>query len=347
LTAQKEKDKRMLDLLYSNWNTAVKRKTDAESAVQSAQTLVAERNINEQNSLKLRDETQSAYHAALQTNGFTDDADYESALTTEIELSGMKKQISDYDKNCERLTSDISRLANETAGKEQPNLEILRCQSEQVNLDSKALSEKRDEINWRLNKIENTLNELRHAAYDFEKTEKKYAAVKQLSDAANGKLDFETYAQMAYFERVILAANLRLKVMSQNRYTLLRKTENNDGRRRSGLELEVMDAYTGKARSANSLSGGESFMASLSLALGLSDVVQQSAGGIRLDTMFIDEGFGTLDADVLELAIRTLSEMTGTNRMIGIISHVTELRERIDRQVQVEKTTTGSKISIL
>jgi exonuclease SbcC len=134
--------------------------------------------------------------------------------------------------------------------------------------------------------------------------------------------------------------------MSQNRYTLLRKTDSDDGRRRSGLDIEVLDAYTGKARSAGSLSGGESFMASLSLALGLSDVVQRSAGGIRLDAMFIDEGFGTLDVDGLELAIRTLSEMAGTNRIIGIISHVAELSERIDKRIQVEKTTAGSRISM-
>jgi exonuclease SbcC len=149
---------------------------------------------------------------------------------------------------------------------------------------------------------------------------------------------------MAYFERVIRAANLRLKLMSQNRFTLLRKTGSDDGRKRAGLELEVLDAYTGKARPANSLSGGESFMASLSLALGLSDIVQQSAGGIRLDAMFIDEGFGSLDSDVLDLAIRTLAEMAGESRIIGIISHINELRERIDKQVRVEKTLTGSRI---
>jgi exonuclease SbcC len=171
--------------------------------------------------------------------------------------------------------------------------------------------------------------------------------VKQLADTANGKLDFETYAQTAYFERVIRAANLRLKLMSQNRYKLLRKSDSDDQRKRSGLELEVSDVYTGKARSANSLSGGESFMASLSLALGLSDIVQQSAGGIRLDAMFIDEGFGTLDAEVLELALKTLTEMAGSDRIIGIISHVAELRDRIEKQVQVEKTTTGSKIRLL
>ena len=134
--------------------------------------------------------------------------------------------------------------------------------------------------------------------------------------------------------------------MSQHRYTLLRQTASGDGRRRSGLEIEVLDAYTGKARPANSLSGGESFMASLSLALGLSDVVQQSAGGIRLDAMFIDEGFGSLDAEVLDLAIRTLGEMAGADRTIGIISHVSELRERIDRQVWVEKTPAGSRVHV-
>jgi exonuclease SbcC len=174
--------------------------------------------------------------------------------------------------------------------------------------------------------------------------EKSFVAIKQLADTANGKLDFETYAQMAYFERVLRAANLRLKIMSQNRYTLLRRGESGDRRSKTGLEIEVLDSYTGKARSANSLSGGESFMASLSLALGLSDVVQQSAGGIHLDAMFIDEGFGSLDADTLELAVRTLSEMAGANRSVGIISHVAELRERIDKQIRVEKTMSGSKI---
>ncbi|MDD4542924.1 MAG: SbcC/MukB-like Walker B domain-containing protein [Clostridia bacterium] len=152
---------------------------------------------------------------------------------------------------------------------------------------------------------------------------------------------------MAYFERVLRAANQRLKVMSQNRYILLRKNESDDGRKRMGLEIEVADSYTGKSRSANTLSGGESFMASLSLALGLSDVVQQSVGGIHLDAMFIDEGFGSLDADVLELSIRTLSDMADGNRIIGIISHVAELRERIDKQVYVEKIQGGSKIRLV
>lgn len=152
---------------------------------------------------------------------------------------------------------------------------------------------------------------------------------------------------MAYFEGVIRAANIRLRLMSKDQYTLLRKTESDDKRKNFGLDIDVMDAHTGKVRSANSLSGGESFMTSLSLALGLSDIVQQGAGGVRLDAMFIDEGFGSLDADVLELAVRTLSEMAGANRIIGIISHVTELRDRIDKRIQVDKTTRGSRISLV
>lgn len=346
LTKRKEKDKIMCDQLSENWDVVIKRRVKADSAVQSAQTLLTERTANEQTLLKLRDEAQSTYKTVLQVNSFTDDADYKTALITEDELVELKKRISSYDKKREQLILNISRLESETTDKEQPDLECLRKEADRANLDYKMLSEKRDEINGRLSKTISALEELRRAASDFDKVERAYADVKQLADTANGKLDFETYAQMAYFERVIRSANFRLKVMSQNRYTLLRKTDRDDGRRRSGLELEVLDAYTGKTRSANSLSGGESFMASLSLALGLSDVVQQSAGGIRLDAMFIDEGFGTLDADVLELATRTLSEMAGASRIVGIISHVTELRERIEKQVLVEKSTAGSKIRI-
>ncbi|MCL2153680.1 MAG: SMC family ATPase, partial [Oscillospiraceae bacterium] len=346
LTTQKATDKEALDLLASSWDAGYKRKANAESTTQSAATRVSERTVSEQKLLRLRNEAQTEYEAALAYNEILSEADYKAALITENELATLKKQISDYEKGYEQLTRDIGRLENETANKEPPDIERLRTESEIANSESKLLGEKRDEINGQLRKTENALKELRHVAAEFEKSEKTYAAVKQLADTANGKLDFETYAQMAYFERVLRAANLRLRIMSQNRYTLLRKTESDDGRKRSGLEMEVMDAYTGKARSANSLSGGESFMASLSLALGLSDVVQQSAGGIRLDAMFIDEGFGTLDVDVLELAIRTLSEMAGVNRIIGIISHVSELRERIDRQIQVEKTFAGSKIYV-
>jgi len=258
----------------------------------------------------------------------------------------LSRQISGYEKTGEQLSRDVKRLEKDTAGKEQPDLNKLKADAGAVRTESQLLSNQRDGIKHRLNETERALQFLQRAAGDFEKAEKAYAAVKQLADTANGKLDFETYAQMAYFERILHAANLRLKLMSQNRYTLLRKEGSSDRRSKTGLDLEVLDSYTGKARSANSLSGGESFLASLSLALGLSDVVQQSAGGIHLDTMFIDEGFGSLDTEILELAVKTLSEMAGIGRIVGIISHVTELRERIDKQIRIEKTPVGSKVSV-
>ncbi|MCL2099835.1 MAG: SMC family ATPase [Oscillospiraceae bacterium] len=344
LSLKKDADKKALDLLAANWDAAVKRQSAAQSAATAAAALVGERALNEQKLLKLLVSAQSNYENILSSCNFFDTAEYKAAIITENELAALKNHISDHEKNGEQLMRDVSRLENETANKELPDILSLQKDLETADTESKLLSGKRDEITGRLSKTETANKELLRAAVLFEKSEKAYAAVKQLSDAANGKLDFETYAQTAYFERVLRAANLRLKIMSQNRYTILRKTDIGDGRRSFGLEMEVMDSYTGKARSANSLSGGESFMASLSLALGLSDIVRQSAGGLRLDAMFIDEGFGTLDADVLELAVKTLSEMAASNRTIGIISHVAELREWIDKQIQIEKTPAGSKI---
>jgi len=344
LTTRMNSEKHTLDCLVKNWNEVTIRKGAAESALNSAITLVTERAETEQVQRTICSQTQQVYEAALQIDGFIDDAGYKTALLTEQVLTEFKVQVSDYDKYSEQLTYTITRLQNEIEGKEPPDIPALLekeiCIAEQI----KSLIIQQDEIKHRLHRTESALAELHAAAAKLDKTDKSYSNILQLSNTANGKLDFETFAQMAYFDRVLRAANQRLQVMSQSRYMLRRKTEKGDGRARTGLDIEVFDAYTGKARSSSSLSGGESFMASLSLALGLSDVVQQSAGGIRLDAMYIDEGFGTLDVDVLELAIKTLTEMAGSNRIIGIISHVTELRERLDRQVHVEKTTAGSRI---
>jgi len=346
LTTRKASDKKTLDELSANWDTAKTREETAKSAVQAAQTLVNERTANEQVLLELHTKSQLVYNVALQENGFANEEDYKTALVTENELAALNKQVATYEQQGARLSNELARLQSETVGKVHPDMDKLRQDAEAVQVQSVLLSDRRDEINTRLSKTETALTELRCAAFDFEKSEKRYGDVKQLADIANGKLDFETFVQRAYFEYVLRAANQRLKVMSQNRYSLLRKTDSDDGRKKAGLDLEVLDAYTGKTRAAVSLSGGESFMASLSLALGLSDVVQQSAGGVRLDAMFIDEGFGSLDTEVLELAIRTLTNMAGGNRIIGIISHVAELSECIDKQVHVKKTIAGSKITL-
>ncbi|MGN9018538.1 AAA family ATPase [Lachnospiraceae bacterium HCP1S3_C3] len=181
----------------------------------------------------------------------------------------------------------------------------------------------------------------------LEKAEQRYMYIKELFDTVSGningkdKIRLETYIQMTYFDRIIIRANTRLMMMTGGQYELRRMNDAQNQKSQSGLELEVIDHYNGTVRSVKTLSGGESFKASLSMALGLSDEIQRSVGGIQIDTMFVDEGFGSLDEESLEQAIKVLNGLTEGNRLVGIISHVSELKERISRQVVVKKNKAG------
>ena len=206
----------------------------------------------------------------------------------------------------------------------------------------------------RLNTNRAALQQIREKGMKLAEAEKRLSWVKSLSNTANGnvagkeKIMLETYVQMTYFDRIIARANTRFMVMSGGQYELVRRAVADSYRSQSGLELNVIDHYNGTERSVKTLSGGESFKASLSLALGLSDEIQSSAGGIRLDTMFVDEGFGSLDEDSLQQAMKALSGLSESNRLVGIISHVSELKERIDKQIVVTKEKSGgSRISIV
>ena len=153
---------------------------------------------------------------------------------------------------------------------------------------------------------------------------------------------------MHYFDRIISRANTRFMIMSSGQFELVRRTTASDRKSQSGLELDIIDHYNGTEREVNTLSGGESFLASLSLALGLADEIQASAGGIKLDTMFIDEGFGTLSPEFLDHAVRALADLAEGNRLVGIISHVEELKNRIDKQILITKDpATGSRARII
>lgn len=192
-----------------------------------------------------------------------------------------------------------------------------------------------------------TLGHITKSAGTAAGLEEQLTWMKALSNTANGtirgkeKIMLETYIQMTYFDRIIARANTRLMVMSGGQYELKRRVEAANLASQSGLDLDVVDHYNGTQRSVNTLSGGESFKASLSLALGLSDEIQSNAGGIRLDAMFVDEGFGSLDSESLQQALRALSSLTEGSRLVGIISHVGELKEKIDRQIVVKKEKTG------
>ena len=160
------------------------------------------------------------------------------------------------------------------------------------------------------------------------------------------KISFEQYVQATYFDMVLQEANTRFNNMTNGRYRLLRKETADSLSAKFALDLDVYDEYNGSKRDVKSLSGGESFKASLSLALGLSDVIQNYSGGINIDAIFIDEGFGSLDAESRELAINTLNTLSNGNKLIGIISHVSELKDRIDKKIVVSKTKDGSIVNI-
>ena len=210
------------------------------------------------------------------------------------------------------------------------------------------------EISLRLAKNSYADERIKERIQEIAVVEGRWIWLKSLSDTANGqlagkdKIMLETYVQSSYFERIIRRANIRLMVMSSGQYELKRCPDASNQRSQSGLELNVIDHYNATERSVKSLSGGESFMASLSLALGLSDEIQSSSGGIRLDTMFVDEGFGSLDEETLNQALKVLNGLAESNLLVGIISHVAELKERIDKQLIVKKDKSGgSRVSIV
>lgn len=215
------------------------------------------------------------------------------------------------------------------------------------------LNEERDKVSGRKEKNKSSITRLENIFPELKKAQSHYDMIHSLYKVVSGniagqtKLSLETYVQMIFFDNIIRRANLRLKIMTDGKYELRRRQEFTDKRSSLGLELNVKDFYTGRERFVESLSGGEQFQASLALALGLADEIQNSAGGIKLDTMFIDEGFGTLDSDTLNKAMKALEDLSKSNKLIGIISHVNELEDRIQNKIRVSKDIFGkSFISI-
>lgn len=264
---------------------------------------------------------------------------------------------STFDKANERITELKARIAEaENLLRDKQKLDIDSEKSKRKELVDKKdeLTEKKQAVISSVSSNKTTLKNLTDRFTNAASVEEKLTWVRALSNTANGtitgkeKIMLETYVQMTCFDRIIAKANTRFMIMTGGQYELKRRREADNNRSQSGLELDIVDHYNGTERSVKTLSGGESFKASLSLALGLSDEIQSSAGGIQLDTMFVDEGFGSLDEQSLQQAIKALAGLADGNRLVGIISHVTELKEKIDRQIVVTKEQSGgSKAKII
>ncbi|MFU0831449.1 MAG: SMC family ATPase [Oscillospiraceae bacterium] len=298
-------------------------------------------------------ELEQEYLLRLTEAGFQSEEEYLACVLPHEKIEALRQSQEEYrnDRTCTQNT--IRHLEAETAGKTPADITALEQKLAQQQQEQQT---KETAFHALSSRLENNLGIERRmvaAMKSRKKLEEEYACVRGLSRTANGeqkgkqRLDFELYVQAAYFTRVLEQANQRLAAMTNGRYVLLRRQNPTDLRSRSGLEIDVLDNYNGKTRDVRSLSGGESFKASLALALGLSDVVQSFAGGVRIDTMFIDEGFGSLDEESRRQAIATLAGLAEGNRLVGIISHVAELREQIDRQIIIQKGVTGSKIQIV
>lgn len=270
-------------------------------------------------------------------------------------LESVRQSVQEAEKDCERavarqteLQGEIKNLEAMTDGQEQAAVPEERDRLQDLRNRQKMLRTEMEERTVRAATNRRSAKNLRQKLQKLQEKEHTLQMLKPVHDTANGLVSLETYVQMAYFDRILHQANQRLETMTGGQYELIRQEEEADGRKKWGLELDVLDHYNGSVRSVKTLSGGESFQAALALALGVSDEIQASAGGIRLDTMFVDEGFGALDEEALSQAVRVLAELGENGRLIGIISHVTELKQQIGRQIVVRKSAvSGSSAEII
>ena len=305
---------------------------------------------NQKTAKKLAAKTEKEYAKLLEKSGFVSEETYHLAILPERSRSKLEREEKEYESQCLRQQSEQKLLEKQVSGKTYTDTTEL---NEQLKAEKQALKEAEKTYMELHTAYENDRAVLQNCAVYLEKGKKMESedqVIKSLSKTANGrlsgsaKIDFETYIQRQYFKQIIHEANKRLLTMSNHQFILKLKEEANTGRKTNeGLDLSVYSLVTDSERDVKTLSGGESFLAALAMALGLSDIVERSAGAIHPDMMFIDEGFGSLDAQSRQQAIEVLAELAGDSRMVGIISHVTELKEQIDRKLVVSRTDKGSR----
>lgn len=282
----------------------------------------------------------------LDASDFESQAAFLAALRTESTRKQLQQTIAAYEQNLAAATDRLQRAQNAVNGKTEPELSACKAAEQQADALYRQLTAQTAVTAKELSDLQKAQLQLQELEKKMGTLQDAYQTAASLAETARGnnpsRLTFSAFVLQAILDDVLQAANLRLTSMSRGRYSLSRTGDVLDARRENGLNIEVTDSFTGVARPVKTLSGGELFLASLSLALGLSDVVQAYAGGIRLDTILVDEGFGTLDSEALDMAIRTLTDLQKGGRLVGIISHVSELRERISARLEVIPGQRGS-----
>lgn len=322
---------------------AVLAKTNIESQLTTNQQWLNE-------ALERLNTAKAVWDQALQASAFEDEAQFLASKVDEAEMQVWQQEIDAFKQTQIKLEQTLADLSSELKDLALPDLEGLNVK---LNSTQQSYVEARNQLDStrslfeRLEKVRNDIATLHDKNT---KLENEYKVFGTLYDVASGKtgsrISLHRFVLGVLLDDVLIQASQRLSLMSKGRYILARKTEGFKGAAGRGLDLVVEDSYTGKTRDVATLSGGESFMAALALALGLSDVVQSYSGGIRLDTLFIDEGFGSLDPESLDLAIQTLVDLQQTGRMIGVISHVSELKEQMAQRIDVEPSRLGSTVSV-
>lgn len=305
--------------------------------------LKLEENINNYN-IKLAD---------FYKNNNTSYEEYNRKKLDKEALSELKFKIEDFDNKRKKLEMTIKLLEENVKSKKIVPIDELENELNMFSSEYQKLDDKYTELNVSLGKLTLSASNINNYLNDSKVIQNEYNTIKILSDTANGllvghqKITFENYVQSYYMQSVLIEANKRLLKMSDNRYELKKKETDIKNSGKTGLDFSIFDSYTGKERDVTSLSGGEKFKASLALALGLSDTISNSRGGIKIDSLFIDEGFGSLDSESLNQALNILTDLSENDKLVGVISHVFELISRIDNKILVNKTNTGSIVNIL
>lgn len=327
-----------------------KQQADTEKAETEAALGVLETRF--QSLRVLTEESRSNFRNLLMEENFVSEEAFLEFLTDENEIAENEKKINEYKQAVQTNIQQLNQARMDAEGKMEMAEDQLKKESEEQDHRIETIRKHCTQIENRLEKNKRIKEKISSQRSSLEKFQEEYNRCTRLYNLITGnipdraKITFEQYIQAAGFDHIIAAANRRLLPMSDGQYELFRKDDSENKRSKTILNLEVQDHFTGHRRPVGSLSGGESFKASLSLALGLSDTVSSNLGGVQMDALFVDEGFGTLDKKSIESAMDTLVRLSGTNKLVGIISHREELMENIPQQIKIEKTKEGSRIDI-